>query len=87
MLDRNLLRRIAILEVGLVLPEADCPEPRQCLPPTPAIRPTLCIPPLTAAILFDDRSEGRHPNSAHVRVQRITTGAKPRCPVPVEDTA
>jgi hypothetical protein len=40
MLDRNLLRRIAILEVGLNPPEADCPEPRQFLPQTPATQPT-----------------------------------------------
>ena len=36
MRDRNLLRRIAILEVGLNPPEAGCPEPRHFLPSTPA---------------------------------------------------
>ncbi len=47
MRDRNLLRRIAIMEVGLNPPEADCPEPRQLLPPTPAIPTDLafCLSP------------------------------------------
>ncbi len=47
MLDRNLLRRIAILEVGLNPPEADCLEPWQLLPPTPATPTELafCLSP------------------------------------------